>query len=605
MTLSIKVKFTIIAILIGIISYGVAAYLSTRWMAEEIKEDYKEKAGLIGTHIIHDIETSMVTKIHGRIFDVLSIYRKHKDVEEVKIFNSKGREVFVQGQGTTDIKVEEALRTGGPVQVHKRIGQKDVTTFIIPIKFKPECSGCHEKREGLRGALLLSINQAEMEKLIGQQKQRYFILFGLLTLAIIASTFFAVNQIILKPLKRIQKGAEAIERGEFEFRIPVEIKDELGSLAKNFNQMAQGLQDKNERLWEQFRLLSRSYKEWQETFDGIPDLISVIDWDCNIVKANQAFRQYFSIPSSGEVNKKCHEFIGTCLLSNCPQSTCIQQKTPVISEVRDVKTGKVLQISIFPGIPEEKGETSYSIFIARDITEKKESEMQLIMSERLAALGQMASGIAHELNNPLATIAASAEGILKRVEKENIGSLLFRSYLKIIDEEIARCKKITTGMLSFARGTGHGRREVDIHEVLDKTVDIIGFQGRLKEVEVFRNHQREMPKIMGNDGELMQVFLSIITNALDAMEDKGTLTLETRGEGNTLFVRISDTGPGIPSHLTERIFDPFFTTKSENGGTGLGLSIANKIINDHQGKIVVTSAAGKGATFEIVLPAIQ
>ena len=165
--------------------------------------------------------------------------------------------------------------------------------------------------------------------------------------------------------------------------------------------------------------------------------------------------------------------------------------------------------------------------IWKDITEKKEAEMGLIMNERLAALGQMASGIAHEINTPLATIAACNEGLLNRVEKENIGSLLFRSYLKIIEEEIERCKKITTGMLSFVRRSDLEKKEIDVNEVLDKTIDMVSFQGRLREVEILKNVQRMMPKVLGNDGELMQVFLSIVVNALDAMKDKGTLTLET------------------------------------------------------------------------------
>jgi signal transduction histidine kinase len=143
---------------------------------------------------------------------------------------------------------------------------------------------------------------------------------------------------------------------------------------------------------------------------------------------------------------------------------------------------------------------------------------------------------------------------------------------------------------------------VQINEILDKILEMVNFQGRLKNVDVLRNYQAEVPVICANEGDLRQVFLSIIANAVDAMEGEGTLVIETVTAGNSISVNISDTGPGIPPHLINRIFDPFFTTKLEKGGTGFGLSVADKIIKENHGKIDVTSEEGKGTTFTITLP---
>ncbi len=264
----------------------------------------------------------------------------------------------------------------------------------------------------------------------------------------------------------------------------------------------------------------------------------------------------------------------------------------------------------------EQGEVTFSesgkpvrmLGIVQDVTEKKEKEMQLIMSERLSALGQMASGIAHEINNPLATIAACAEGLLNRIKKGQLPPELFENYLKIIDEEVLRCKGITMSMLSFVKKTAYDKENVDISYILDKTLELIGFQGRLKDVELTKQYNGQL-LVRGNEGELKQVFLAVVSNALDAMEGKGSLTFVAgttpagpAGEETTVFIEISDTGPGIPSELTAKIFDPFFTMKTEKGGTGLGLSIAQRIIEDHKGNILVTSERGKGATFTITLP---
>jgi signal transduction histidine kinase len=124
----------------------------------------------------------------------------------------------------------------------------------------------------------------------------------------------------------------------------------------------------------------------------------------------------------------------------------------------------------------------------------------------------------------------------------------------------------------------------------------------LKDVEILKNYHSEIPPIRWNEGELIQVFLSILVNALDAMENSGKLTLETTINENGIFIKISDTGPGIPPHLINRIFEPFFTTREEKGGTGLGLSIAKKIIEENKGKIEVNSMEKKGTTFTIILP---
>lgn len=267
----------------------------------------------------------------------------------------------------------------------------------------------------------------------------------------------------------------------------------------------------------------------------------------------------------------------------------------------------------------ESGEPIRMLGTVQDITEKKEKEIQLIMSERLAALGKMASGIAHEINNPLATIGACTDGLLNRLKRGRIDHELFKNYLEIINEEVIRCKGITTSMLSFVRRTSYEKKSIDIHSILDKTLDLIGFQGRLKYVETRKKYEGLLA-VHGSEGELRQVFLAIFVNALDAMEDRGILTIETGiipahtpteneagidsypEEREFVFIKISDTGPGIPSELESRIFDPFVTTKSEKGGIGLGLSIAHKIIKNHNGNIHVTTDAGKGTTFQITLP---
>jgi two-component system NtrC family sensor kinase len=273
-------------------------------------------------------------------------------------------------------------------------------------------------------------------------------------------------------------------------------------------------------------------------------------------------------------------------------------------EITDPVRKKTLVVSHFPYSLLD-GSFGGSVSLIRDITEDREKEMHLIMAERLGSLGQMAASIAHEINNPLASILGCVEALHFRVKQDRYDAVLFDKYLKIVQEEVARCKNITTNMLSVSRSVTYEKNTLDINVTLQRTIELVGYQGRLKDVQVNKDFASGLPPLRGNEGELRQVFIAVITNALDAMNDSGVLTIGTREEGDTISITIGDTGSGIPQELVSRVFDPFFTTKSDQGCTGLGLSIARKIVANYKGEITVVSVQGKGTSFTITLPLKQ
>jgi PAS domain S-box-containing protein len=360
-----------------------------------------------------------------------------------------------------------------------------------------------------------------------------------------------------------------------------------------------------QRLQQSFDAVARSKQEWVTTFDSISDPIYIADDEYKIIKANRAFAEYLDLDLKDILNMKCCVLLhGTSTPpANCPHSVCLRERRLVSGEFNDPRTHQVFYLSAFPYRSAQKDAVG-SIMVMKDITEEREREMKMIMSERLAALGQMAAGIAHEINNPLAAILGCAEGLLNRMKQERFDPVLFTNYLNIIEEEVVRCKTITTEMLSFVRKSTYEAKDIDIESAIEKTLEIIGFQGRLKEVAVIRHFAQGMPVVHASEGELRQVFLALMTNALDAMNDRGTLSIEIAPGDRTACVKISDTGAGIAAEYLGRIFDPFFTTKADQGGTGLGLSISNKIISSHGGSIDVFSVQGKGTTFTIRLPLV-
>ena len=256
------------------------------------------------------------------------------------------------------------------------------------------------------------------------------------------------------------------------------------------------------------------------------------------------------------------------------------------------------------------GPVTHVITIGEDVTDWKEAEGRFSQAEKLAALGQLAAGVMHEINNPLATIAACAESLeLKLEDLEAQGIHLkgdYKELLTIVDTEVHRCKRIVDGLLDFSRPKPVTKELVHINQVVEKTLFLLKHHVRFKKVHVHQHLDPELTTLIyASDEQLVQVFMALILNALDALSDAGTIIVRTRpGRTSTeaVICEIIDDGQGIPRGEQTKIFEPFYTTKPPGRGTGLGLSICYGIISDHGGRIEVDSIPGKGSTFRVILP---
>lgn len=233
---------------------------------------------------------------------------------------------------------------------------------------------------------------------------------------------------------------------------------------------------------------------------------------------------------------------------------------------------------------------------------KELTEMQthLIQSEKLASLGKLAAGIAHEINNPLGGILIYSHLTLEDIEKDNPQY----ENLKKIVKETTRCKDIVKGLLEFARPRDPEMILTDINEIVEKSLSIMERQALFQNISLKKKYAEDLPKIVADSAQLQQVFMNIIINAAEAMDGNGTLSIKTTiGEkGESIDIEFTDTGHGIKDEDKKRLFEPFFTTKEVGKGTGLGLAISYGIIRKHNGTIKVTSQEGKGSSFTVVLP---
>ena len=254
----------------------------------------------------------------------------------------------------------------------------------------------------------------------------------------------------------------------------------------------------------------------------------------------------------------------------------------------------------------EGDEISHVITIGEDVTDSRRIQGQIMQSEKLAAIGQLAAGVMHEINNPLATISACVAAITGRLDEASGAERpAVEEYLELIDKEVDRCTRIVDGLLDFSRPKGKTKGRVVLNALVDETLFLMKHHQRFKRLTVARELDVTLPATMGNAEQLTQVLMALMLNAVDAMDDRGKLTVRTgksSHRSDEVVLEIEDTGIGIPRADQSKIFEPFYTTKPPGRGTGLGLSICYGIVEDHHGRIEVDSTPGRGTTFRVFLP---
>ena len=355
-------------------------------------------------------------------------------------------------------------------------------------------------------------------------------------------------------------------------------------------------------LTEQRKLEKRirqSKRDLEAIFDGIQDRLSIQSPDYQILRVNRAVIETHHTGYQELLGRKCYEAYHqrTLPCAKCPVTVTIQTKEPASSILRIPEEETALRISSYPML-DEKGNLLSIIEYIKDITEEQRLQEQLIQSEKLAGVGVLASGVAHEINNPLTGIIGMAEVAM---EEESLPEI--KDYLKDILNCGVRINEIVKGLRTYSRTAKQGEQvPIDVNEALESSLKMVRLAAKNASMEVAKNFQ-SIDRIEANMGEIQQVFTNLITNAFQAVNGKeGKMTLSTRSFKGTVEIKVGDNGMGIPEKNIKKIFDPFFTTKKVGEGTGLGLNIVYRIVTKYEGTIDVESREGTGTTFTIKFP---
>ena len=357
---------------------------------------------------------------------------------------------------------------------------------------------------------------------------------------------------------------------------------------------------------ELFQVVSRSQREWETTFDAMQDCVSVHDTTGKVIRANVALARRLKTIPQKVIGRYCSEIYDPEGSSSklCHHTSSLKSEATIVEELALPVMDGVFQVSVSPWY-DKNNRLAGSIHVAKDISNERQLQQQLIQSEKLSAIGELISGIAHELNNPLTGVMGYSQLLQLRKDLDDRA----KDNLLKINNLALRCQKIVQNLLSFARKQKPERTFSDINEILEKTVELRSYELQVNNIEITRELDRHLPKTIADAHQLQQVFLNVLTNAEHAMLEahgKGHLTIRTHPnpDNTRIVVEINDDGPGIPENYLTRIFDPFFTTKEVGKGTGLGLSLSYGMIKEHGGNIYARSKLGEGAAFVIELPVI-
>ncbi len=345
------------------------------------------------------------------------------------------------------------------------------------------------------------------------------------------------------------------------------------------------------------RLISRAKKEWEATFDAVSDLIVLTDLNGCIVRCNRSTVERLGLTFNDVLGRPIREVLLRDLdtgeigatISGC--------------EVELPSLGGYFAISVYPIHVKES--LDGLVYVMRDITERKQMEEQMLASQKLADLGTLAAGIAHEINSPLQVITGVSQTLLDRHTSGTLDGERLQKGLVTIHRSGWRCAEIVRALRTYAHAATTELVATNLNEVVKDTLLLV--ENQLKSwdnINVVTELAETLPTLPCDRNQMAQLLINLLTNARDAMPNGGTIVIRTSHDpvGRRVLLSVSDTGIGIPEAVRDKIFDPFFTTKPPGQGTGLGLSIVAGIVRAHRGEISLQTSSGKGTVFTVALP---
>jgi PAS domain S-box-containing protein len=578
------------------------AYLYSRHHMQSLLGMARATALSEGNLIRVALEHQMIENDRTLIAKMIESFRKQSRVERLVILDRTGVERYPASNAAAgnewriDSPTCQACHRYPPDQrgnsrvIETRSGQ--VLRTVIPIRNRQECYRCHDPQHKINGILILDYRTDQLSEAMTRDLRWLVGGTAAITLLLVGAIGLVIRVAVLRRLQRFETAARKIAGGDLEQRVPAGGSDTISWMAREFNTMADSVTGLVGEV--------RTQRERLETvINSIDDGIVVLDAERHVIAANDSFLVRARHSREDVLGCQCREMTpGGCTVGDCPTLACLQSGARQVRICeRRAPEGKTVWEEVHASpILDSSGRLKQVVEVWRDISDRRAAEARLAESHRMASVGTLASGFSHELNTPLATVLTCVEGILRETDPAQI-----KDSATIAREQILRCRGITQHFLRMSRGQRSQGELVDLASVIGAVARLIEPTAREHAVAI---EVRPLPPglhVRAEEAELQHTLINLLLNAVQASRAGGRVIVEAEA-GEQVRVRIIDHGCGIAPEDQKRIFEPFVSRRQ--GGTGLGLFLSLNFVRRWNGDLRVTSEAGHGSTFEIVLPGL-
>ncbi|UCE82576.1 MAG: HAMP domain-containing protein [Deltaproteobacteria bacterium] len=613
---------------IAILVIGIYASVNINTQRDQLIQQVIQSSNLVSETIKRSMRYDMLKYQPERLHRAIDTIGAQEGIEKVRIFNYVGEIIYSSDRKEMGTMVDksseqcyachakekpfERLTTTARSRIFQTTAGHRVLGMINPIYNEPDCysASCHvhPQEQKVLGVLDIDVSLADVDGVIFSNKKKMTLFAGVAILGISLTIGLFIQRFVSRPVRHLLRGTERVAAGDLSTPLEISSKNEIGTLATSFDQMTQRIESSEKEL-------KASEEKYRSLFDNDPNPILVFDRSTfQIIDANIRATEKYGY-SREELLQMSFRDLGDPEDAEKIRSSVVEACIFLPKIRHRKKDGTIMHVDIHSCPREHLGEDVIIANIA-DISDSIQAEAQLIQASKMATLGEMSAGVAHELNQPLNAIRIGGDLLKKLVERgENPEPKLLAKVSGEIGAQVERAANIINHLREFGRKSDSGELEkVNINNPIRDVFTVLGQQFKLRQIKVNLELDENLPPIYGVSNRLEQVFINLVMNARDAMEQmlesgqqekwEPVLNIRTYQEKGRVVAVIRDNGYGIPESVKEKIFEPFFTTKEVGRGTGLGLSISYGIIKDYEGTIEVESMVGSGTIFRITFPAL-